>query len=228
MFQPLIDFLFAPFCVVCDSRLNENESRVCSQCWNSFTRIEINDDAYFDLKGKFSRDGIVTDCYAPFLFEKDGTLQHVLHHLKYKGYTTFGVRLGEEVGKSVVKLNVFKNADVIIPVPLHNLKRRERGYNQSDYICKGISSVIHIPTYNSLLKRTKFTESQTHLDLEQRNSNVANAFVVKEKYRATLTGKNVILVDDVVTTGSTIVSCARELRKYGVAEIFSVSVAHGL
>jgi len=228
IFRPVLDFLYSPFCILCDTRLTEEESRVCTQCWSSFKRINLNDEAYLDLKGKFRNDGIVTDCFAPFLFEKDGTLQHVLHHLKYNGYTSFGVKLGIEVGKGLLQNNIFGSADIIVPVPLHKVKRRERGYNQSEYICKGIALVTKISHLNSLMTRTRFTVTQTHLDLEQRNENVANAFSVQQKYRNTLSGKNVILVDDVVTTGSTISSCARELKKYGVSNIFSVSVAHGM
>jgi ComF family protein len=212
--------------VLCSNELHEKEKRVCAQCWSSFIRIQKDDPAFLDLKNKFIAAGVVDDCFSLFLFEEKGKLQEVLHLLKYSGFASLGFRLGEEIGRRLIEDAPFQQADILLPVPLHKLKMRERGYNQSEYICRGISSITKIPVNTSLIKRIKFTATQTKLNLEERNKNVTGAFVVSKRYEKGLEGRKVILVDDVVTTGSTINACARELRKKGVLSVFSASVAH--
>ncbi|TAK55937.1 MAG: ComF family protein [Bacteroidetes bacterium] len=224
--QPIKEFLYPPFCFLCDVRLQENESRVCTKCWSSFPRIEKGDVIDTDLKSKFSGDGAVDDCLSVYLFEKDGKLQEIIHHLKYSGMTAMGIRLGEEIGRVIREDLNFRKGDMVIPIPLHRLKQRERGYNQSEFICKGIASVTSIPLFPRLLTRAKYTQTQTQLDLNQRKENMESAFAVSEKSRKLLQGKKVILVDDVITTGSTINSCAQELRKFGVESVLAASVAH--
>jgi ComF family protein len=202
-----------------------NESRICSKCWNSFSKLTDKDSLYIETKERFEKDGRISDCLAPYFFQKEGALQTVIHSLKYEGYTTMGVRLGEEIGKVICSHEKFRQANFLIPIPLHQLKQRERGYNQSEYICKGISSYTKIPIAASALKRVKYTKSQTKLNLLERSENVSGAFQVTRVGKKTLSGKAVIIVDDVVTTGATMRSCAEELQRFGVTQIFSASVA---
>lgn len=224
--QPISEFIYPPFCLLCDSKLASGESRICSHCWNSFHRMEKNGPAYIDLHRKFSDTNLVADCLAPFLFEQEGRLQEVIHHLKYQGFTSLGFRLGEEIGRQIIETETFLDADFLVPVPLHRLKFRERGYNQCEYLCKGISSITNLPVQSKVLKRIKYTVTQTQLDIAQREENVDGAFRAPKRYRDAIEGKAVIIVDDVITTGATMRSCARELIKYGAEKVFSVSIAH--
>ena len=168
---------------------------------------------------------MVDDVLSCFLFEKEGKLQDIVHLLKYRGIKSVGVELGKTLGGYMMQDVRFMSADFLIPVPLHRLKLRERGYNQSEFLCKGISEVTHIPIHSSLIVRKKYTQSQTQLDLEERRKNVGDAFTVHERFLSEVKGKTFILVDDVITTGSTINACARGLVAHGAASVFAAAAA---
>ena len=222
---PFQDFIYPPICFTCDQLLKDHEARVCSACWSSFTSLHPDDPTYTEIGEKFNADGMVQDFLACFLFEKEGKLQEIVHLLKYRGIKSLGVRLGREIGGRIQDKSEFASADYLIPVPLHKLKQRERGYNQSEYLCQGISEVTHIPTHASLIVRKKYTESQTKLNLLQRQENVGSAFAINPKHRSCVQGKSLIIVDDVITTGSTINACAKELVAAGASSVFAASVA---
>ena len=222
---PLRDFIYPPLCFSCSQRLNDGEVRVCSTCWESFAKVHHGDPAWLEFKAKFDAEGAVKDFLVCFLFEKEGKLQNVIHHLKYSGIKSLGVQLGREIGDKIISNSMFASADYLIPVPLHKLKQRERGYNQSEYLCKGIVEVMSIPINTTFLIRKKYTESQTQLNFEQRKENVGDAFVINLKYQSEIQEKTFILVDDVITTGSTINACAKELINHGAACVLAASAA---
>lgn len=109
-----------------------------------------------------------------------------------------------------------------MPVPLHKLKKAERGYNQSYYIAKGYSNILNIPV-KEVCRRIKYTVSQTGFNLKERKENMRNAFLPTNT--KIISGKRIILVDDVITTGSTITECAKVLLDNGAGKVFAVSVA---
>jgi ComF family protein len=115
--------------------------------------------------------------------------------------------------------------DYLVPIPLHRRKLRERGYNQAELIACGMSEVTGIPVRTDLVRREKFTQTQTMLSLEERKKNMDDAFEVVPVATRNLENKTCILVDDVITTGSTILSCARELRDAGASRIIAASSA---
>ncbi|MBI1804540.1 MAG: ComF family protein [Ignavibacteriae bacterium] len=222
---PLRDFIYPPVCFTCKTLLSEDVTRVCARCWNSFTRIDSRHPTWNEIQQKFETERIVEGILSSFLFEKDGKLQEVIHHLKYSGMKSLGVRLGEELGKRIVLDERFADADFLVPVPLHKLKQRERGYNQSEYICRGISHVSGIAIADSFVIRAKYTQSQTQLNVSERRENVGEAFRVLPAAVPRIGGKTFILVDDVVTTGSTIDACAREFLASGARRVLAASVA---
>jgi ComF family protein len=143
--------------------------------------------------------------------------------LKYNGKFSIGFFLGKILADALKdKFNEWE-FDYIVPVPLHHLKRAERGYNQSDFIARGIKSIIKIPINAKILIRTRFTESQTNLNMQERNENMKNAFSVKRK--KLLKGKTILLIDDVITTGATISECGRILLENGAVKVYAASVA---
>jgi len=221
----ITDFIYPPVCFLCNEKLSEPHLKVCPVCWSSFTLINAMNSTLLELKSKFNSEGKVEDVISCYLFEKEGKLQEVIHLLKYRGMKSLGVKLGEELGKVIIRNQKFSNADFIIPIPLHKLKKRERGYNQSEFICKGISSITNIPVNTDIVHRVKYTKSQTQLNLVERRENVADAFFISEKKRKLVAGKKVIIVDDVITTGSTINSCANELIKANAGTTLAASVA---
>ena len=222
---PLRDFIYPPVCFTCDQRLSGEESRVCASCWNSLERLRSDDPTEIEMRKKFKSEGVVRNFVSCYLFEKKGKMQEIVQLLKYGGIRSFGVRLGEEIGARIQENSEFLASDYLIPVPLHTLKRRERGYNQSEYLCRGISERTGIPVHTSLILRIRNTESQTHLNIEQRQENVGGAFAINPKQRMSVQGKSFIIVDDVITTGSTINACARVLRMAGAREVFVASAA---
>ncbi|MGA2623564.1 MAG: ComF family protein [Bacteroidota bacterium] len=222
---PVLEFIYPPVCAACGQRLDGETTIVCSQCWLSFREVHRNDEVWLELEARLVAGNAVQDILSCFLFEKEGPLQLTIHLLKYQGMKSLGVRLGREIGKRIQSNCSFSSADYLVPVPLHRSKERERGYNQSDYICKGIAETTLLRVHPSLLKRNKYTQSQTQLSIEQRNENVDDAFEVHQPFESDVGGKMFILVDDVITTGSTIAACARVLTAHGAKRVLAASVA---
>jgi competence protein ComFC len=223
--KPIRDFIYPPVCLVCAELLSEDKTRVCSSCWNSFTRIEPSHPTWIEIKSKFNAEGLVTNIISCYLFEKEGKLQEVIHQLKYQGIKSHGIKLGEEVGIKMMSTDSYIGADFLIPIPLHSLKKRERGYNQSELICKGISNKTSIPVANSIIIRNKYTQTQTKLTLDERKINMSDAFIINPKYTDKAKQKKFILVDDVITTGATINSCAKTLLEHNAKTVIAASVA---
>ena len=173
----------------------------------------------------FRASGLIEGLVASYLFEKEGVLQSLIHELKYGGLSGIGVTLGEHLGIRIARACRGVPIIGVIPVPLHGAKKRERGYNQSEYICQGIARVTGLPVLTSVLKRTKYTKSQTQLNLTERMENVSNAFAVHRTRAACLENATVLLVDDVITTGATIISCAKALKDKGAHRVLACSVA---
>ena len=216
----ILDFFLPRFCPGCNKKLSSEENAVCDSCLNG---ILIADDERLKIEfdKDFSAAKVITEFYSKYIFQAEATLQNIIHALKYDRKFKLGIFLGQILGEALKKRNW--PVDLILPVPIHHLRNAERGYNQTDYIAKGLSSSLKIPYSTKLLKRTRHTESQTKLNLSERAQNVSNAFKVRNAKR--LTGKNILLVDDVCTTGATLLECAIVLRKAGAGSIYVSSIA---
>jgi predicted amidophosphoribosyltransferase len=127
------------------------------------------------------------------VFEKEGPFQHIAHALKYKEYKSFGVEMGQRIGSLIREWNI--EVDIIVAIPLHRIKYRERGYNQSEFITQGIASVIGKPMIVDAVRRTRHTQTQTKLNLEERNKNMKDAFEILPDASKKLYGKTCLLVD---------------------------------
>lgn len=216
------DFFLPRFCISCKLKLTHVESFLCENC---FYQIERPDPSRIEqeFKRKFETENLITEFAPAFIFEKEKPLQHLIHSIKYEENFKAGIYLGIKIGQVLQEKILKWNADLIIPIPLHRLKKAERGYNQSYYIAKGLSSVLNIPVNSHVVKRQKYTNTQTELNLDERKENISGAFAIKRE-RSVL-GKKIILVDDVITTGATISECAALLKSNGALELFAVSVA---
>jgi len=140
-----------------------------------------------------------------------------MHNFKYKGVQKIGNLLGDIAGEQLLKSPVFKTVDMVIPVPLHKSRLRKRGYNQSMCFAEGLSEKMGIPVEENNLVRVRATETQTHRSRFSRFENMQEVFTLTN-----LRNKHVLLVDDVVTTGSTLEACGIELLK---AEGLKLSIA---
>jgi len=153
-------------------------------------------------------------------YSRDSRIRKLIHQLKYKGAREIGAELGRIYAVSLMSSKFLDDIDMIIPVPLHPSKVRQRGFNQSDEISLGISSVSGLPVDTATLVRKTVTQTQTRKSRYDRWTNVSDIFFVTDEDK--LKGRHVLLVDDVITTGSTIEACADEILK---TEETKVSVA---
>ncbi len=146
---------------------------------------------------------------ATFFFAKKGRVQHLIHELKYKGNREAGLFLGEEMAKGLMLSDLFNDVNFLIPVPLHPKKILSRGYNQSEVITTGMARFMPATISTQHLKRSVASETQTKKSREARWKNVKDIFVLQNANE--LAGKHLLLVDDVITTGSTLEACAQTL-----------------
>ncbi len=225
LIRPFLEFVYPPTCFVCEALLEGGRSRVCSACWSTIRRISHDDSLCREMRERLTRPQSIANLISLYHFEKDGTLQAIIHQLKYDGMTVLGRELGRKLGEKLLKEVPDHSIDGIVPVPLHSTKLRERGYNQSEYIARGIRDATGIPVYTSLLKRHKYTSSQTKLTASERRENVGDAFCVNKRSYEKINQRSFLVVDDVITTGSTIEACAEVLMAHGASSVIGSSVA---
>jgi ComF family protein len=196
-------------------------------CTNCFQKIERTTpiDLERSFSAKFENTTFISKAFSGFHFKEESIIQTLIHELKYQNKRSIGVFLGEVIGQSIKNDPDFSTADVLVPVPLHKIRLRERGYNQSELIAKGVSNATGIKVIGDLLIRTRNTETQTKLNFEERKENVKDAFFINVKYKNFIIDKKAIIVDDVITTGSTINECAKVLAIAGASKVFALSVA---
>lgn len=218
LINQVLDFFLPRFCGGCGKKFTATENYVCNDCLSNIvrpTKEKINDD----YSRNFS-SGFVEEIFPIFLFVKDGAIQNIIHAIKYNQNISLAKFIGQQIGQILATEKSDLHFDCIIPVPLHSLKKSERGFNQSEHLSKGIAKILRVKL-NKKIVRTRFTDSQTKLNRQEREKNIQSAF--KTKYN--FTGKNILLVDDVMTTGATINECAKVLKNAGAANVYACSIA---
>ena len=216
------DFFLPRFCPSCKNKLTNLEVVVCNSCLSKIKHAN-SERTEIEFARKFKSEKIIKGFTSLYVFEKDKELQDIIHDLKYNGKFSIGIFLGKLLAAAVNnKIQEWK-IDLIVPTPLHHLKRAERGYNQSDFIANGMKKILHVPVKSRLIKRVRFTETQTSMNLVERKENMKDAFALRRN--KLLQNKNVLLIDDVITTGATTSECARILLVGGAANIYAASVA---
>jgi ComF family protein len=221
--NPLLDFIYPPVCISCNTPLPDGSQKICQNCWGAIPALTKDHSLYQKTRGKLLAEGCIDDLISCYVFEREGPFQHIAHALKYQEYKSFGVELGKQIGGLVRDWNV--ETDIIVPVPLHRIKHRERGYNQSEFIAQGIASIIGKPIIVDAVRRTRHTQTQTKLNHQERHINMKGAFEIIMGASEKLNRKNCLMVDDVITTGATINSCARAILAAGSRTIIAASAA---
>lgn len=158
-----------------------------------------------------------------YQFTKGGIVQNAMHELKYRGNQEVGEEMGKLLGLVIKEHEPFNQVDGLIPVPLHKKKLRKRGYNQCDSICRGLSETMEVPVIGDVLVRAEFSESQTRKGRYDRFLNVDSKFAIQNE--SLITNKTLLLVDDVVTTGSTLEACANTLLLVNGTEVCIATIA---
>lgn len=211
IFRSFLSLFFPDLCIVCHNRLNDAEKHICITCLTQLPKTNYHDQPDNRLEeylaGRFPFQRIAAFAY----FVKGGSMQSIIHELKYKNNPDIGYTMGLLYGSDIAISSFCSNIDYIIPVPLHPKRMKQRGYNQSEEIAKGISSETGIAIDTTTLIRSKNNPSQTKNNRIERWKNVEEIFELtnKEIFR----DKHILLIDDVITTGSTIEACAKEILK---------------
>jgi len=226
--NPLVDFIdlmFPNLCVVCGRNLQKNEHQLCLLCLHDIPRTNYHLIKDNPIERKFWGKVPVYRATSYFFFQKGSSFQKLLHLLKYKGNKEIGELMGKYAAIDLLDSPGFDSFDVIIPVPLHPKKFKLRGYNQSEWIGKGMSAILNTPLDTATLLRIRENATQTKKTVFERYENTEGIFELSNK--AALEGKHVLLVDDVLTTGSTLEACVRALLEIpGITiSIFTLAVA---
>lgn len=204
------ELFFPNTCEACSKRLSVGESVICTDCLYNLPRTKNHEYTENSTEELFR--GLIPIDYATsfFYFNKGSSYRKLIHDLKYKGKKHLAVSLGEHFGAEI-KDSLFAAVDLLVPVPLHPLKKLKRGFNQSEQIILGMAATMDKSYDFKNLVRTVNTETQTKKNLSERRENVNSVFHVKNP--GDFEGKHLLLVDDVVTTGSTLAACAEEILK---------------
>jgi ComF family protein len=224
LFRICADVVFPPVCHSCSARLPGGGSIACPSCLRAILPVDDWDDAYRKAFANLNDEQTVADFVAAWYFEHGGPLRPLMHRLKYGGMTSIGVEFGRALGARIREAGL-GGSDMVVPLPLHASRMRERGYNQCEYIARGVSAVTGSPLRTGVLRRTRFTPSQTSLGHGERRENVRDAFALSPRALQAVAGRTVLLVDDVVTTGATMRSCAGALHRAGARAVIACAVA---
>ena len=206
-----MDLISPRLCVVCGNRLAVTEETLCSKCYLHLPRTDFANDLYENVMAKLFWGQIKLEkATALFYYEPHAETAQILYELKYKNHPEIGVVMGRMMAKELMKSGLFEDIDALVPVPLAKKRERERGYNQSLELAKGVSEVTGLPIANLVIRRTKFVGSQTKRGRWERNENVEHVFELVDDH---ISDQHLLLIDDVVTTGATVITCAKEMQK---------------
>ncbi len=196
---------------------------ICGYCENNLPRTRFHDDSD-NLVSQLFWGRVNLKAATSFLFfRRKGVVQQLMHQFKYKGEREVGRYLGKIFAQELVVSENYSDVDCIVPVPLHPDKQKKRGYNQSEEIARGMSEVFQIPCKNNLIQRAVYTSSQTKKSRFNRWENVSSVFVVPEP--EAINYKNILIVDDVVTTGATLEACAQKLLQSTNSQVSIATLA---
>lgn len=226
MLQDFLSLLFPEICHACDQPLARGEHYICTECNVKlpYTDLHVHGATELNyLQQRFWGKVPVRFAFSYLHFRSKGRVQRVLHKLKYKGAQELGEHLGKRYGALLYDHGYAAHFDLVVPVPLHRLKLRRRGYNQSEGFAKGLAEALQVPWSSKVLERAVDTDSQTKKSRLDRWQNVEQVFVVKQAEE--VKGKRILLVDDVLTTGATLEACAHALLQHGCSEVSVTTIA---
>lgn len=225
--KSLKDILFPRLCLVCGRRLLSEEKHLCINCLIKLPRTEYHLKRGNPCEQRFyGQVPALQRAASYFFYERTSPYKHILLNLKYNHQPEVGHAMGRLIARDFLlsHSSFFEGIDLIIPVPLAEKRLKQRGYNQCDFFAKGLSEVTEIPVGKDYITRAIPNESQTHQKNRlERMGNVEGIFEVRQE--KALEGKHVLLVDDVLTTGATLISCASVLRHIEGIRISFLTIA---
>lgn len=220
--RALSDLFFPRRCIVCHRRLNIDEKHICTHCLADMPLTYYSTLKYNKMSECFNHLIEEKEVFATalFFYNGDSGYSNITKELKYAGNILSGRFFSKMLGKDIVSFSLFRNVDMVIPVPLHWTRRWRRGYNQAEVIAKEIAASVSVPMYTDILVRSPRTKTQTKIEMTRKYENVKGAFSVNienlKKHLKTITihgsELHILLVDDVFTSGSTMCSCYKSLK----------------
>lgn len=206
----LLNVIFPATCHICGNPLAPHERFACTHCILKLPRTGYHRMKMNPMEERFAGHFPFVKATGHFFYSPDSSLSILIQDMKYRHFPSIGIMLGEMVGRELYSTGFLSDIDYIVPVPMHFIKEARRGYNQTDYIARGLSSATDIP-WLKVLKMTRRRITQTALSRVERISNADNLFEGKTK--KDLNGKGILVVDDVCTTGATIGAAAIAIMK---------------
>ncbi|MGE5419470.1 MAG: ComF family protein [Chloroflexota bacterium] len=221
-----LSLLFPRICYGCGNHLMRNEKVICTECQVVIPRTDYHNQPGNPVEQLFWGRCVITKAAAFSYYTRGSRIRKLIHNLKYNGIQEIGIELGSIYGNLLRSSGFLNDVDLILPVPLHPSRERKRGFNQSRLICEGISSVSGIEVLADALVRPVKTQTQTRRSRFERWTNVEGIFELRTP--SELEGKHVLIVDDVITTGSTIEACVNELSKIDGVSVSVVALAYAV
>jgi ComF family protein len=223
MLQHIINLFFPAVCAGCNFLLSSNEKVICTLCRHNAPLTNQHIDPDNEVFKKFYGRIPLEYASALLYFHKKGIAQEIIHKLKYKGHQDIGRVLGDWYAQDLKEIVILKTVDIIIPVPLHKRKYKERGYNQVTTFGKALSNELNISYNDSILLRKVYSKTQSKKTLLNRSEGIETIFDVS--FTDNNHNKHYLLIDDVITTGATLEACSRALLKIPGSKISIVCMA---
>ena len=220
----LLDFIYPRVCISCEKNLLGPENHLCIECLFTIPKTNSHLHPIELLERKFWGKLKVKRVYSFLKFSKKGKVQNILHTLKYKNKPELAEYIGKMYANDLNTIDFEEKIDLIVGIPLHIDKKKLRGYNQADEFAKGLSGVLKTPYDSTSLTRETFTISQTKTGSRfMRFKNIEGVFLIKNDEN--IKGKRIALVDDVLTTGSTLEEAGNALLNAGCSELYIITIA---
>ncbi len=224
--KDLIALVFPSICPACNKRICVDDHLICLHCAIQLKKTDQHRLKVNEFTQKFVGRVPLHSATARYYYAENSVFRNLIYALKYKNRYDIGYKIGVDYGKDLRGVSWFEDVDCIIPVPLHKSKLKKRSYNQSEAFARGLSCSMNIPCKVDWLKRQKNTPSQTQMTRYERLENMNEAFTFLDKGRPL--PNHVLLVDDIITTGSTLEACAQVLLSNGVSKISMACIAMAL
>jgi len=231
VFSSLANFIYPPFCSNCKKKVPDGLwGGICGTCW---AEVKIWGDGHCQRCGTNVSGGtsLCRNCLIPdwgcgdirTIGPFEAPLSDAIHMLKYSDAQSVSQKLGFLMAGRIGSGTIYSQAEMVLAVPLHGARKRERGYNQAQLLAEQLGKALGVPAPEGVVLRARHTKSQTTMNKEQRRKNVEGIFAVRKPEK--IKGKTVILVDDVLTTGATIGSCGHALLAAGAVKVLAMTAA---